>query len=97
MGSSLPRPASACAAATTKSLLPRNAGDAILINGHIADHGLAVMLTREMPHIQTPIKSDVAPLNGLIEHVLKSGVKVRFMRDATRAGLSGLAADLAKR
>jgi hydrogenase expression/formation protein HypE len=72
-------------------------GDAILINGHIADHGLAVMLTREMPHIKTPIKSDVAPLNGLIQHVLESGSSVRFMRDPTRAGISGLAADLAKR
>lgn len=72
-------------------------GDVLIINGCIADHGLAVMLTREMPHLKTPIKSDVAPLNGLIQHVQKSGAKVRFMRDATRAGLSGLAADLAKR
>ena len=73
------------------------AGDVLIINGYIADHGMAVMLTREMPHLKTPIKSDVAPLNGLIQHVLESGAKVRFMRDATRAGLSGLAADLAKR
>ena len=72
-------------------------GDAILINGFIADHGLAVMLTREMPQIQTPIRSDVAPLNGLIAHVLKSGIDVRFMRDPTRGGLAGLCADLAKR
>jgi hydrogenase expression/formation protein HypE len=73
------------------------AGDVLIINGYIADHGLAVMLAREMPQMSTPIKSDAAPLNGLIQQALKSGAKVRFMRDATRAGLSGLAADLAKR
>ena len=61
-------------------------GDKILINGFIADHGLAVMLAREMPHLTTPIRSDAAPLNGLIEHVLASHVKVRFMRDPTRDG-----------
>ncbi len=72
-------------------------GDVLLLNGHIADHGLAVMLAREMPQISSPIRSDVAPLNGLIERVLASGAKVRFMRDATRAGLAGLAADLARR
>ena len=72
-------------------------GDVLIINGHIADHGLAVMLSREMPQITSPIRSDAAPLNGLIEHVLASGATVRFMRDATRAGLAGLCADLAKR
>ena len=72
------------------------AGDKILINGFIADHGLAVMLTREMPHLITPIRSDAAPLNGLIEQVLASQAKVRFMRDPTRAGISGLLADLAR-
>lgn len=71
-------------------------GDKILINGFIADHGLAVMLTREMPHLTTPIRSDAAPLNGLIQQVLKSHAKVRFMRDPTRAGVSGLLADLAR-
>lgn len=71
-------------------------GDKILINGFIADHGLAVMLTREMPHLTTPIRSDAAPLNGLIEHVLATHATVRFMRDPTRAGISGLLADLAR-
>jgi hydrogenase expression/formation protein HypE len=73
------------------------AGDLLLINGPIADHGLAVMLSREMPHLQTPIKSDVAPLNGLIQAVLESGAEVKLMRDPTRSGVAGLAADFAKR
>jgi hydrogenase expression/formation protein HypE len=67
-----------------------------VINGPIADHGLAVMLAREMPQVSSVIRSDAAPLNGLIEQVL-AAVDVKFMRDPTRAGLSGLAADLAAR
>ncbi len=73
------------------------AGDRILINGPIADHGLAVMLAREMPQVKSVIKSDVAPLNGLIAKLLEAVPNVKFMRDATRGGLSGVATDLAKR
>jgi hydrogenase expression/formation protein HypE len=72
-------------------------GDQILITGTIADHGLAVMLAREMPDVETAIRSDVAPLNRMVTRLLDAVPDVRFMRDPTRAGLSGLAADLAAR
>lgn len=72
-------------------------GDAIIINGPIADHGLAVMLAREMPQVDSVIKSDVAPLNQTIAKVLSRVKGVRFMRDATRGGLACVAADLAAR
>ena len=72
-------------------------GDVLIINGPIADHGLAVMLAREMPEMQSALCSDVAPLNGLIERVHEQGEGVAFMRDPTRGGLAGLAADLAAR
>jgi len=73
-----------------------SAGDVLIINGPIADHGLAVMLAREMPQMASAVRSDAAPLNRLIEHVLEK-VDVKFMRDPTRAGLAGLAVDLARR
>jgi hydrogenase expression/formation protein HypE len=72
------------------------AGDALLINGPIADHGLAVMLAREMPQVQSALRSDAAPLNGLIDRLLEAVPGVRFLRDATRSGLAGVAADLAR-
>jgi hydrogenase expression/formation protein HypE len=72
-------------------------GDQILISGTIADHGLAVMLAREMPDVETAIRSDVAPLNGMVARLLDAVPDVKFMRDPTRAGLSGLVADLAAR
>lgn len=72
-------------------------GDALIINGPIGEHGLTVMLAREMPEIDSVLTSDVAPLNHLITRVMtRHGGAVRFMRDATRSGLAGLAADLAK-
>ena len=73
------------------------AGDRIIINGPIADHGLAVMLAREMPQVKSVIKSDSAPLNGLIQKLLEAVPNVKFMRDATRGGLAGVATDLASR
>lgn len=83
-----------------RQLHPRRVkpGDVVLINGPIADHGLAVMLAREMPDVQSVLRSDAAPLNPLIKHLLDavpSGVV--FMRDPTRSGLAGVAADLAGR
>ena len=55
------------------------------------------MLAREMPEVQSTIKSDAAPLNGLIETALAAGEnRITFMRDPTRGGLAGLAADLAQ-
>jgi len=63
-------------------------GDAIIVNGPIGEHGAAVMAARE--GLSADLFSDCAPLNGLIETVLRSGVRVRFMRDATRGGLASV-------
>ncbi len=71
-------------------------GDAILINGSIADHGMAVMLQREGgSQIESDLESDVAPLGDLVEALLEAVPETRFLRDATRGGLAGVAADLA--
>ena len=73
-------------------------GDVVLINGDIADHGLAVMLQREeQTAIRSELKSDVAPLNGLIGRLLEKVPEVVFLRDPTRGGLAGVIADLAER
>jgi hydrogenase expression/formation protein HypE len=73
------------------------AGDAILVNGTIGDHGMSVMSVRSGLEFETEIVSDAAPLNGLIGELLEAGVDIRFMRDATRGGVAGVLADIAER
>ena len=67
-------------------LLP---GDLLLVNGTLGDHGMAVMMAREGLPFDTPISSDCAPLNGLVEAMLAAGGDgVHCLRDATRGGLA---------
>lgn len=72
-------------------------GDAVIVSGTLADHGLAIMSVRNGLEFDTPLRSDVAPLNGLIGRLLESGADVRIMRDATRGGLAGVLADVSER
>lgn len=71
-------------------------GDAILLSGRIAEHGLAVMACREGLALRSPVASDVAPLQDLCAALCALGGGVRFLRDPTRGGLAGLLADLAE-
>ena len=63
-------------------------GDAIIINGTIGDHGMAVMSARESFNFKTPVVSDCASLNHLIREVLEQSSMVKFMRDPTRGGVA---------
>ncbi|MCD6305407.1 MAG: hydrogenase expression/formation protein HypE [Deltaproteobacteria bacterium] len=63
-------------------------GDLILINGCIGDHGIAVLATREGLDFQTELKSDSAPLNGLVSAVLKTSSRIHVLRDPTRGGVA---------
>lgn len=69
-------------------------GDKIIINGSIGDHGMSVMAARNELNIQTHIESDCACLNHMISDVMKSGSKIKFMRDATRGGLGTVISEL---
>lgn len=61
-------------------------GDVIILSGELADHGVAVLNARNNLGISGNIKSDCAPLNGLISKFLKK-YKVKSIRDITRGGL----------
>jgi hydrogenase expression/formation protein HypE len=71
------------------------AGDVLLVNGTLGDHGIAVMSQREGFELTLELKSDVAPLNGLVEAVLAAAPGTKFMRDITRGGLAAVANELA--
>lgn len=72
------------------------AEDAILVSGTLADHGLTIMSVRNDIEFESELRSDAAPLNGLIEEMLTCGADVKFMRDATRGGVAGVLADLSE-
>ncbi len=72
------------------------AGDKIIINGTIADHGMCIMAAREEISISSDIRSDCACLNHLIKGVLNVTDKMKFMRDATRGGLATVLCELAE-
>lgn len=65
-------------------------GDAVLLNGPIADHGMAIMAAREELSLSTDIASDCAPLASLAESLAAAAPGIRFMRDATRGGLAAV-------
>lgn len=62
-------------------------GDKIILSGNIGEHGIALMSFREGYGFETEIKSDIAPLNDLIENVLSVGGIVSA-KDPTRGGLA---------
>jgi hydrogenase expression/formation protein HypE len=70
-------------------------GDAIIINGTIADHGMTIMAARNFGSFKTNIQSDCACLNHLIKEILTEGCDVKFMRDATRGGIGTVLSELA--
>lgn len=70
-------------------------GDAILISGAIADHGMAIMSKRENLAFDAPIESDTAALHGLVADMLASGADIRVLRDPTRGGLAATLNEIA--
>jgi hydrogenase expression/formation protein HypE len=69
-------------------------GDYVLISGTIGDHGIAIMSEREGVEFETPVISDCAPLNHLIDQFYMPGV--RCMRDPTRGGVGTTLNELAR-
>jgi len=64
------------------------AGDKIIINGTIGDHGLTIISQREGIKFQSQLQSDCAAIAGLTCKLLENTSGVKFMRDPTRGGLA---------
>jgi hydrogenase expression/formation protein HypE len=62
-------------------------GDKIILSGNISEHGIALMSFREGYGFDTQIKSDIAPINGLMEKALTVGGIVSA-KDPTRGGFA---------
>jgi hydrogenase expression/formation protein HypE len=70
-------------------------GDAVLLSGAVGDHGLAIMTQREGLRFESPLSSDCAPLNDLVQTLLATGADIHVLRDPTRGGLATTLNELA--
>ena len=74
------------------------AGDVLILTGPIGDHGFAVMAARHELALDGDLRSDVAPLNGMIRGVLAAaGASVVAMKDPTRGGVAGVVHEMASK
>lgn len=71
-------------------------GDAVLINGDLGRHGMAIMAAREGLEFETELLSDSAPLYQLVAALLEAGISVHGLRDLTRGGLASVLVELAE-
>ena len=84
--------------ATPRPIAPQRVqpGDAVVLSGDIARHGIAIMAIREGLGFETTIASDCAPLAATVRELLQSGVDVHCLRDLTRGGLATALIEIAE-
>jgi hydrogenase expression/formation protein HypE len=71
-------------------------GDLLIVTGQVGDHGMAVMSLRHDLGLQGDLRSDVAPVNGLVRAaLLAGGDDVVAMKDPTRGGVAGVLHEMA--
>lgn len=71
------------------------AGDAVLVNGYVGDHGAAILAARGDMALDTDLISDCAALGHLMEAVLAAAPGTHAARDATRGGLASALNEMA--
>ena len=62
-------------------------GDAVILSGTMADHGMTILTQREGLSFESDVQSDSAPLNHMVADILKTGCDVHVLRDPTRGGV----------
>jgi hydrogenase expression/formation protein HypE len=72
--------------------------DVLILTGSLGDHGIAVMAARHQLELGDSLRSDVAPLNGLIRAALASARGgISAMKDPTRGGLASALHEMAEK
>ena len=71
-------------------------GDAILVNGDLGRHGMAIMAVREGLAFESAIESDSAPLAEPVLQLLRAGIQIHCLRDLTRGGLTSVLNEIAE-
>jgi hydrogenase expression/formation protein HypE len=62
-------------------------GDAVILSGTMADHGMTILTQRQGLAFESDIESDSAPLNHMVAAMLATGCDIHVLRDPTRGGV----------
>ncbi len=78
-------------------IAPRNIrpGMDVVVSGFLGDHAATITAARHGLKLPESIKSDAAPLNGLVKEMLRAVPEVACMRDPTRGGAAATLNELA--
>jgi hydrogenase expression/formation protein HypE len=71
-------------------------GDAVLLSGCVGDHGLAITARRGGLSGLAGIRSDSAPLNRMVEALVRNVGDLHVLRDPTRGGLAATLNEIAR-
>jgi hydrogenase expression/formation protein HypE len=71
------------------------AGDVVIVNGSLGDHGAAILSARGDMALESPVESDCASLHDLVAVLLAHAPGARCMRDATRGGVATVLNEIA--
>ena len=72
-------------------------GDKIIVSGHIATHGVAIMSVREGLEFETTLESDTQNLNHAVKILLDEfGDAIHLLKDPTRGGVATVLNEIAR-
>ena len=72
-------------------------GDKIIVNGYVAQHGMAIMSQREGLEFESTIESDSTNLNYLVNDLINEfGDKIHLFRDPTRGGVASVLSEISQ-
>jgi hydrogenase expression/formation protein HypE len=71
-------------------------GDAIIVNGDLGRHGMAIMSVREGLEFEGCIESDSAPVADVVSKLIEAGIEIHCLRDLTRGGLASAMNEIAE-
>jgi hydrogenase expression/formation protein HypE len=71
-------------------------GDAVILSGTMADHGITVLTQREGLQFESDVVSDTAPLNHMVAKILDVTQRVHVLRDPTRGGVGTTLCEIAE-
>ncbi len=62
-------------------------GDAVILSGTMADHGITILAQREGLRFESDVASDTASLSGMVQSMLAVAPTIHVLRDPTRGGV----------